>query len=148
MSAKSRERTSMDLVPFQPFRRMLTRWPDFWDEADLMTPTTSAGNLDLYETEDEIVVKANVAGVDAEDVDITFEDGILWIKADKTEEKTDEDKTHYAKSAWSYSYKVAIPGKIDPKEDPTAEVKNGVLTVFFKKSELSKPKKVKIKAQN
>jgi HSP20 family protein len=136
----------MDLIPFQPFR-MLSRWPDFWDDQDFAV-NASANNLDLYETEDEVVVKTNVAGVGPEDIDLTFEDGILWIKAAKVEEQKDEDKTHYAKSSWSYSYKVAIPGKIDPNKEPQAEVDNGVLTVTFEKSEVTKPKKLKVTAKN
>lgn len=135
----------MELVPFRPLR-MLSRWPDFWDEQDWPL-TSGTSNLDLYETEDEVVLKANVAGVDAKDVDLTFEDGVLWVKADKVEEKEDEGKTHYAKSSWSYSYKVAIPGKVDPEKEPKAEVDNGVLTVTFEKAEVSKPKKLKVTAR-
>jgi HSP20 family protein len=136
----------MDLVPFQPLR-MLSRWPDMWDDQDWSLTTTGSSNLDLFETENEVVVRTNVAGVDAEDIDLTFEDGVLWIKADKVEEKEDEGKTHYAKSSWSYSYKVAIPGKVDATKEPKAEVDNGVLTVTFEKAEVSKPKKLKVTAR-
>ncbi len=136
----------MDLIPFQPLQ-MLNRWPDFWDDQDWPLTTQGSNNLDLYETEDEIVIKTNVAGVDANDIDLTFEDGVLWVKADKVEEKTDEEKKHYAKSAWSYSYKIAVPGKIDPSKEPAAEVENGILTVTFEKAEISKPKKLKVTAK-
>jgi HSP20 family protein len=135
----------MDLVPFRPFRSLMS-WPDFWDETDLSWETPGR-NLDVYETEDEVVIQANVAGVQVKDVDITFEDGVLWIKAQKEEEETDKDKTHYRKSSWAYSYKVAVPGKIDLNKEPTAEVKDGVLTVTFEKSEVSKPKKLKVTAK-
>ncbi len=136
----------MDIVPFQPFR-MLGRWPEIWDDQEWPLTASGSNNLDLFETETSIVVRANVAGVDAEEIDLTFEDGTLWIKADKTEEKEDKEKTHYAKSSWSYSYKVVIPGKIDASKEPRAEVDNGVLTVTFKKTELSKPKKLKVMAR-
>jgi HSP20 family molecular chaperone IbpA len=42
---------------------------------------------------------------------------------------------------------VAVPGKIDLNKEPTAEVKDGVLTVTFEKSEVSKPKKLKVTAK-
>jgi len=116
----------MDLIPFRNLGTF-SRWPTIWDDFD-STWSNTRGSLDVFETEDEVVVKANVAGVESDDVDLTFEDGVLWIKASKQEEQQDEKKTHYAKSSWSYSYKIAIPGNIDLNKDPTAELKSGVLT--------------------
>lgn len=136
----------MDLVPFRPLR-MLSRWPDFWDETDLGW-SSMRDSLDIYETADEVVIKANVAGVNSENIDLTFEDGVLWIKAAREEEREDEEKTHYAKSSWSYSYKVAVPGNIDMSKEPDAELDAGVLTISFPKHEESKPKKLSIKAKS
>ncbi|MBD3250648.1 MAG: Hsp20 family protein [Candidatus Pacebacteria bacterium] len=135
----------MAITPWRPLS-IATRWPDLWEETDLSNwfgqPTS---NLDVYETEDEVVVKANVAGVQAEDIDLTFEEGVLWIKARKSEEVGEQDKTHYQKSSWSYSYKVVVPGKIDLQKEPEANLDNGVLTVEFHKAEASKPKKLEVK---
>ncbi len=136
----------MDLVPFRPFGS-LTRWPDIWEDEDFGLTTSTGNNLEVYETEDEVVVKANVAGVKAEDVDLTFEEGVLWIKAQREEEKKDEERKHYSKSSWRYSYKVAVPGRIDFSKEPEAAVEDGVLTVEFKKSEASKPKKLEVKSK-
>lgn len=107
----------------------------------------TANNLEVYETNDEVVVKANVAGVPTESVDVTFEKGVLWIKAEQTQESDDKQKKHYSKSSWSYSYKVAVPGQIDHGREPEALVKDGVLTISFKKAEASKPRKLTIKAK-
>lgn len=129
--------------------RMLSRWPDIWDDDDFSSLLTSNHNgLDLYETEDEVVVKANVAGVKPDQVDITFEKGVLWIQAAREEEEKDTKKKHYSKSSWQYSYKVAIPGSIDLNQEPTAQVDDGVVTISFKKAEISKPKKLKIQAKS
>lgn len=133
----------MSLVRYNPF---LGRWPDIWDDDELSLNTTS-NNLDVYETEDEVVVKANVAGVDEKDIEVTFEDGVLLVTGEKKEEKEDKEKTHYSKSMWSYSYKVAVPGVIDTSKDISAETENGVLTVVFKKAEVAKPKKLTVKAK-
>lgn len=122
---------------------MLSQWPDLWD--DDFFSNAGGRDLDVYETEDEVVVKANVAGVSEEEIDITFEKGVLWIKADKTEEEEDKKKKHYSKSSWSYSYKVAVPGTIDYNKEPKAEVENGVVTIEFTKAESSKPKKLTVK---
>lgn len=134
----------MAIVRWSPVARALSQWPELWDE-DFMgsSLSTASNNLDVYETEDEVVVKANVAGVKEDDIDLTFEKGILWIKAESTEEDT-KDKKHYNKSSWSYSYKVAVPGMLDFSSEPEAKIKDGVVTVSFKKSEGSKSRKLTI----
>ena len=130
----------MAIVRWDPLQLM--RWPAIWDEEG-MTPSVNDNNLDVYETENEVVVRANVAGVDQKKVDITFEKGVLWIQAEEeTEEK--EGKKYYRMATRSYSYKVAVPGNIDLKQDPEAVVENGVVRVTFKKAEEAKPKKITV----
>lgn len=124
--------------------RMLSQWPDLWDD-DIVGSMASSNNLDVYETDDEVVVKANVAGVKEEDVDLTFEKGILWIKAQATQEEDDKKKKHYSRSSWSYSYKVGVPGMLDFSKEPEAKIKDGVVSIVFKKSEGAKPRKLTIK---
>ncbi len=119
------------------------RWPDFWD--DDVFPTTGDTGLDVYETDDEVVVRASVAGVKPENVDITFEKGVLTIAAQEEDEDKDKRRKYYRKSSRSYSYRVAVPGNVDVKAEPEAEVENGVLTVKFKKAEEAKPKKIAVK---
>ena len=135
----------MTLVKWSP---LLSRWPSIWDEDDFPGFSTAANNLDVYETEDEVVVRANVAGVQPDDVEVTFEKGVLYIKADKAEETEDKERKHYSKSSWSYSYRVAVPGLIDHGKEPEAEVENGILTIKFRKSEASKPKRLQIRAKS
>lgn len=132
----------MQLVRYNPLRSMLGRWPT-WDDEDFGF-TNSANNLDVSETENEVTIRANVAGVPADAIDLTYEEGVLWIKAEKAQEKEDEDKQYYLKSAWNYSYKVAVPGMIDHTADPALKLENGILTVTFKKNEASKPKRFKV----
>jgi HSP20 family protein len=121
------------------------RWPSVWDW-DEEDSTMTGSNLDVYETQDEVVVRANIAGVNPEKVDITFEKGILWIRAEEEAEEK-EGKKWYRKASRSYSYKVAVPGNIDVKDEPAADIDNGVVTVMFKKAEEAKPKKISIKAR-
>ncbi|NCN83122.1 MAG: Hsp20/alpha crystallin family protein [Candidatus Pacebacteria bacterium] len=124
---------------------MLSRWPSVWDDDELAPFSSSNNNLDVYETADEVVVRANVAGVPADKVEMTFEKGVLWIKAEKEETSQDSEKKHYSKSSWSYSYRVAVPGMIDYTAEPQAEIEDGVAIITFKKAEASKPKKLTIK---
>jgi len=125
----------------------LSRWPSIWDDEDLdLMNNVASNNLDVYETEDEVVVKANVAGVPSDKIDVTFEKGVVYISAQAEEKAGDEDKKHYSKSSWKYSYRVAVPGLLDYNQEPAAEVEDGVLTLSFKKAEQSKPKKLEVKA--
>lgn len=134
----------MAIVRWSPLRA-LGQWPDLWDDDLLDSMRSSASNnLDVYETENEVVVRANVAGVTEKDVDITFEKGVLWIKAERKEESKDDKKKHYSQSSWSYSYKVAVPGMLDHTTEPDVELQSGMLVITFKKSPASKPKKLTI----
>lgn len=135
----------MSIVRWNPLvSRMLAQWPDQWDEDIFPLSMPTNNGLEVYETEKEVVVKANVAGVKEDQIDLTFEKGILLITAENEEEKTDEQRTHYSKNSWEYSYKVSVPGLLDHNEEPNAELKGGVLTVRFAKSKASLPKKLKV----
>ncbi|PIR59381.1 MAG: hypothetical protein COU69_00570 [Candidatus Pacebacteria bacterium CG10_big_fil_rev_8_21_14_0_10_56_10] len=135
----------MSLVRWNPF---LTRWPSIWDDEDFAGLTGTNSAIDLYETEDEVVVEASVAGVPADQVDVTFEKNVLWIKAQAQQEQSADDKKYYSKSSRNYSYKIAVPGDIDPNAEPNAEVDHGVIKVRFRKAETAKPKKLAVKAKN
>jgi HSP20 family protein len=120
------------------------RWPSVWDwDSDEFLASNTSDNLDVYETENEVVIKANVAGIDDEKVDITFEKGVLWIRAEEEAEER-EGKKYYRKASRSYSYKVAVPGNIEVKRDPEAVIEKGVVTVTFHKAEEAKPKKISV----
>lgn len=135
----------MAIIRWDPLQLM--RWPSVWDDEDLMPASVTDSNLDVYETENEVVVKANVAGVPDNKVDITFEKGVLWVRAEEDKEEKDDKKKYYRKATRSYSYKVAIPGNIDLKVEPSAVVEQGVVKVTFRKAEEAKPKKIAIIAK-
>lgn len=154
MSAKARDRHtnnknmkggSMSLVRWaDPFSMM--RWPaSAFDDVDFDALSTSvaSNNLDVFETENEIIVRANVAGIPESKVDITYEKGVLWIRAMEEEEKK-EGRKYYQRAKRSYSYKIAVPGNVDVKKDPKAEIADGIVTVTFQKAEEEKPKKVSV----
>lgn len=133
----------MAIIRWDPMQAML-RWPSIWEDEDWGTSVPGSDNLDVYETKDEVVVKANVAGIDPDKVEITFEKGVLTISGqEETEEK--EGKKFYKKATRSYSYRIAVPGNIDASAEPEAKVNHGIVSVTFKKAEEAKPKKITIK---
>lgn len=135
----------MSLVRWSPLiSRSLSQWPDLWDDDISSLMPATHNNLDVYETDNEVVVRANVAGVKEEDLDLTFEKGVLWIKADRSETAKDETKKHYSQSSWSYSYKVGVPGQVDYHQEPLVTLEDGMLVLTFKKAEASKPRKLSV----
>lgn len=132
----------MAIIRWDPMSSLL-RWPNVWEDEDWsMSP--GMDNLDVYETKNDVVVKANVAGVDPDKVEITFEKGVLTIAA-REEVEEQSEKKFYKKATRSYSYRIAIPGHIDLSQEPEASVKDGIVAVTFKKAEEAKPKKISIK---
>lgn len=137
-----------NLVPFRSMLHTINRWPSFWDDEDFSLLNGSFSNtIDLYETEKEVVVRANVAGINSEDIDITFEKGVLWIQAQNTQQEENKENKYFSKASWNYSYKVAIPGMLDHSKEPEVELSDGILTVKFHKSAASQPKKLSIKTK-
>ena len=134
----------MAIVRWDPFQLM--RWPNVWDDDDWDSSANPSGNMDLYETENEVVVRASIPGVSPDKMEITFEKGILWIRAEEVEEDS-KGKKYYRKASRSFSYKVAVPGNIDIKQEPEAVIEHGVVSITFKKAEEAKPKKISIKSK-
>ena len=143
-----KEFTMSNLVPFRSMFGSLNRWPNLWEDEDFpMLGSTLGNTIDLYETDTEVVVKANVAGVNSDDIDVTFEKGMLWIQAHKSEKEEDKKNKYFTKSSWDYSYKVSVPGTLDHSKEPEVELGGGILTVTFHKSAVSAPKKLQVKSK-
>lgn len=127
-------------------------WPSFFDEENWPTninwPDLSAtSGLDIYETDNEVVVKAAVPGVKEQDVEVTVEGNILTIsgKMDETEEKKKEKKVVYKSTMQSsFSYSTSLPRMVDGA-GAKAEVEDGIVTVSVPKVEEEKPKRIEVK---
>lgn len=122
-------------------------WPTIWTDDDLWTEDT---DLEVYETDDDVVVKANVAGVPAEDVDVSLEGGVLTIQAEhqESEEEKKKKKTVYRQGRQlRYYYTTTVPMAQVQPQDVAAEVDNGILTVTMPKKEETKPRQIKVRAQ-
>jgi HSP20 family protein len=127
---------------------MMTPWLDLWDDDLLpnLRDSTLSG-VDVYETETEVVVKVNIAGVPEEKIDLTFERGVLYVNAVKDSEEKDDKRNYYSRSSKQYAYRVSVPGELDLTREPDASVGNGILTVTFAKSKQAMPRKLQIKSK-
>lgn len=116
---------------------------DFLEEEEYQI---SSSGLNVYEDNNAVFVEAALPGISAHDeVEVTFDQGVLWIKAEKKEEKGDADKKYYRKAKRSFSYRISVPGKIDFKKEPEASFSDGLIKITFSKLEESMPKKILVK---
>src|SRR5580693_5188458 len=107
--------------------------------------TSWAPAVDIYETEHELVVKADLPEVDPKELDIRVENNLLTIRGErKFEKKVSED--HYLRverSYGSFARSFTLANTVN-SEAIKAEYQNGVLTLSIPKREESKPKQIKV----
>lgn len=101
--------------------------------------------VDIVETEDELIVKADLPDVPLEDIDVRVENGTLSLKGERKFEKELADKGYHRieRSYGSFMRTFTVPSSVDT-ERVSADYKNGVLTVTLPKKEAAKPKQVKV----
>lgn len=125
------------------FSRMLN---DFFGRPGQESNLTSwAPAVDIYETEHELVVKADLPDVKPEDLDIRVENNILTIRGErKFEKKADEkDYLRVERSYGSFSRSFSLANTVNT-EAIKADYRNGVLTLTIPKREEAKPKQIKV----
>ncbi len=106
--------------------------------------------LDVAEDDDAVVIKADVPGLDAKDIDISVTGQTLTIKGEKASETetSDEGKSYHRSERryGAFSRTVTLPGNVDA-ENIQAECKKGVLKITLPKLESEKPRRIEIKTE-
>jgi len=107
--------------------------------------TTWAPAVDIYETENEIVVKAELPEVKKENVKVTLEDNILTVRGERNlEAETKRENYHRVERRYGeFVRSFTLPAIIDPATIK-AEFKDGMLRVTMSKREEAKPKQVEV----
>jgi HSP20 family protein len=103
--------------------------------------------VDIYETENELVLKADLPEVEQKDIDVRVENQTLTISGErKFEEKHAENGYHRIERSYgSFVRSFAVPNTFDT-EQVGATFKNGVLTVTLTKKEHAKPRQIKVES--
>jgi HSP20 family protein len=121
------------------FSRMLT-------EPQTNRPWAPA--VDIYETENELVLKADLPDVDLKDIDVRVENQTLTISGERNFEKKDTTKGYHRieRNYGSFVRSFSVPSSFDT-ENIAAAFKNGVLSVTLPKKEAAKPRQVKVEVK-
>lgn len=114
-----------------------------WEESDAAVPGQLA--VDVYETDDRLVVKARTAGVSKQDLDVSISDGILTISGTLSSgDDSAATQWHIQECYWGeFSRTLALPVAV--KEDEVeAVLKDGVLSISFTKVKAEQARKIQI----
>jgi HSP20 family protein len=115
------------------------------DEGKETVTSNWAPAVDIFETEKELVLSAEIPGIDEKDIEIKVEDNTLSLKGErKFEKETKEENYHRIERSYGSFYRAfTLPNSIDP-EKIQATHENGVLKITMPKREEIQPRKVKI----
>jgi HSP20 family protein len=104
--------------------------------------------VDIFETEDELVLKADVPEVELKDIDVRVENQTLTLSGERKFEKDDNSKGFHRieRSYGQFTRSFTLPSIVD-SEKVEASYKNGVLTVKLPKKAAAKPRQVKIEVK-
>ncbi len=139
--------------PFKELSAMHDRMNQLFDETFLQARASDAAPaaamwapaVDIYEAGDDIVVKAEVPGIERDDVAVEVKDGILTLRGERKFER-EEKKEDYHRIERSYGTFVrsfALPSSVDP-DKVRATLRDGVLEVKLSKKDEAKPRKVRV----
>ncbi|MDD5098958.1 MAG: Hsp20/alpha crystallin family protein [Candidatus Colwellbacteria bacterium] len=103
--------------------------------------------IDVYQTEDDIVIESTVAGVDPEDIDIDISSEAVTIRGERQKsEEISEENYLYQECYWGkFSRSIILPQEIDP-DKAKADFKNGILHIRLPKISKGKMRKLKVKS--
>ena len=148
----------MNLVRWEPFKDMMSlrqAMDRLMEESFVRHPRAlwllGDGGLppiDMYQTPNELVVKAALPGVKPDEVDITISDGTLTIKGETkaTEEVKREDYLYQEHRYGAFNRSIALPSTLE-SDKAEATFDNGVLTVTIPRAEEVKPRTIEVKTK-
>jgi HSP20 family protein len=146
----------MTLTKWDPFKDLVTlqdRMNRLFDESvrnvrpgdEALSSAIWSPAVDIYETEDEVVVKAELPEVNQKDIDVQIENSTLTLRGErKFNKETKKENFHRIERAYgSFSRSFTLPSTID-QEKIRADYRDGILKISMPKREETKPKQIKV----
>lgn len=147
----------MELAPWKPFGELgsLRKEMDsLWDRFFTETPFTRASSdtwspsVDLSETKDTYVVKAELPGLETNDIKVSLSGDVLTLKGEKKKEREEKDENYHCVERYSGSFQRSfrLPSKVKA-EKIKASFENGILKIILPKVEEAKQKEIEVKVK-
>jgi HSP20 family protein len=132
--------------PLANLRMFEDAFSRLWSEPRTGRPWSPA--VDIFETENELVLKADVPDVDLKDIEVRVENQTLTIRGERKFAEQENTKGYHRieRSYGTFVRSFAVPSTVDT-EKVNAVYKNGVLSVSLPKKEAAKPRQVKVEVQ-
>jgi len=89
--------------------------------------------LTIYEDKTHVVIKAAVPGIPTEQIRLSHHHGYIIIEGEAEKEEADSERKYYRKACQSFVYRVPVPPAADDSQKPQATLKDGVMTITFKR---------------
>jgi HSP20 family protein len=107
--------------------------------------------IDVYQTDDEVIVEVAIPGVDPDDMDVSIDGDTLTVRGEvreETESEQDPSRRYHIRERYykSFTRSIRLPTLIDA-DNAKAEYKNGILKLSLPKAEEVKPKMITVKAK-
>jgi HSP20 family protein len=135
--------------PFREFNTLPARMGSFFGKNWELPTSTTAWNpsVDIFENDNEVVVKAELPGMDAKDIDVRLENNVLTLKGVRQFEKEAKEENYHRieREYGSFTRSFALPTAVNG-ETVKAEYKDGILKIVLPKKEETKPKPIKVEA--
>lgn len=144
-----------NLIRWEPMREMMTlreAMDRLFDEAFTrplsLSSVTAMPAIDMYQTDDEVVVKAALPGLKSDDVQISVTGDLLTLRGEFKQENEKKDATYHIREHryGAFERSIMLPTDVQT-EKAKADFENGVLTITLPKAEAVKPKTISIKAK-
>ncbi len=144
-----------NLSRWEPVREMMTLreamdrlFDDAFTRPLSQTGISTMPAVDMYQTEDEVVVKAALPGIHPDNVQITVTADVLTLRGETKVEDERKEATYHIREQRSGSFERSVMLPTEVQSDAAkAEFENGVLTVTLPKAETVKPRTITIKAK-
>jgi HSP20 family protein len=145
-----------NLTRWEPVREMMTlreAMDRLFDDAftrplNVRDGGWSAPAVDMYQTDDEVVVKVALPGFQADEVQINVTNDVLTLRGELKHEEDQKDKAwHIREHRWSsFERSIALPTAVTA-DKAVAEFENGILTIALPKAEEVKPKTISVRTK-
>lgn len=120
---------------------------DLWEGETPMGPVDWAPAVDIVESDHNILIKAELPGVEPKDVSLSLDNNVLTLRGERHSEREINRENYHRmeRASGSFSRSFTIPGSID-SDRVTAQFKNGLLTITLPKKENSTGRHIQINA--